>query len=122
MTESDAVDIVEIAINRHASDLTTKAMALVALLKLSSRFPSCSEYDLFFKLLLSTTAYLKLEFAKNQFTQKHKLLGETLWMVLCLTGSVTLEPLGSKCSTLHCAEIQHLFRIMEVERIEPMAN
>lgn len=48
MTESDAVDIVEIAINRHASDLTTKAMALVALLKLSSRFPSCSEYDLFF--------------------------------------------------------------------------
>ncbi|WVZ09812.1 hypothetical protein V8G54_014342 [Vigna mungo] len=43
VTESDAVDIVEIAINRHASDLTTKAMALVALLKLSSRFPSCSE-------------------------------------------------------------------------------
>ncbi|CAJ1931490.1 unnamed protein product [Sphenostylis stenocarpa] len=43
VTESDAVDVVEIAINRHASDLTTKAMALVALLKLSSRFPSCSE-------------------------------------------------------------------------------
>lgn len=50
MTESDAVDVVEIAIKRHASDLTTKAMALVALLKLSSRFPSCSEYDLRFKL------------------------------------------------------------------------
>ncbi|KAK7309502.1 hypothetical protein RJT34_06282 [Clitoria ternatea] len=43
VTESDAVDVVEIAIKRHASDLTTKAMALVALLKLSSRFPSCSE-------------------------------------------------------------------------------
>nr|KYP66181.1 AP-1 complex subunit gamma-1 [Cajanus cajan] len=43
VTESDAVDIIEIAIKRHASDLTTKAMALVALLKLSSRFPSCSE-------------------------------------------------------------------------------
>jgi hypothetical protein len=44
VTESDAVDVVEIAIKRRASDLTTKAMALAALLKLSSRFPSCSEY------------------------------------------------------------------------------
>ncbi|KAL4315103.1 AP-1 complex subunit gamma-2 isoform X2 [Arachis ipaensis] len=43
VTESDAVDVLEIAIKRHESDLTTKAMALVALLKLSSRFPSCSE-------------------------------------------------------------------------------
>ncbi|KAJ9188003.1 hypothetical protein P3X46_003405 [Hevea brasiliensis] len=42
VTESDAVDVVEIAIQRHALDLTTKAMALIALLKLSSRFPSCS--------------------------------------------------------------------------------
>ncbi|KAE9597037.1 putative adaptor protein complex AP-1, gamma subunit [Lupinus albus] len=42
VTESDAVDVVEIAIKRHASDLTTKAMALVALLKLSSHFHSCS--------------------------------------------------------------------------------
>ncbi|KAE9614420.1 putative adaptor protein complex AP-1, gamma subunit [Lupinus albus] len=43
VTESDALDVVEIAIKRHPSDLTTKAMALVALLKLSSRFPSLSE-------------------------------------------------------------------------------
>ncbi|KAJ8758961.1 hypothetical protein K2173_003199 [Erythroxylum novogranatense] len=43
VTESDAVDVVEIAMKRHSSDLTTKAMALIALLKLSSRFPSCSE-------------------------------------------------------------------------------
>ncbi|PON98906.1 Adaptor protein complex AP-1, gamma subunit [Trema orientale] len=43
VTESDAVDVAETAIKRHASDLTTKAMALIALLKLSSRFPSCSE-------------------------------------------------------------------------------
>ncbi|XP_025654328.1 AP-1 complex subunit gamma-2 isoform X1 [Arachis hypogaea] len=43
VTESDAVDVLEIAIKRHESDLTTKAMALVALLKFSSRFPSCSE-------------------------------------------------------------------------------
>ncbi|KAI5584447.1 hypothetical protein BDE02_06G082100 [Populus trichocarpa] len=43
VTESDIVDVVEIALKHHALDLTTKAMALIALLKLSSRFPSCSE-------------------------------------------------------------------------------
>ncbi|TYJ43483.1 hypothetical protein E1A91_A03G156300v1 [Gossypium mustelinum] len=43
VTECDAVDAVEVAIKRHTSDLTTKAMALIALLKLSSRFPSYSE-------------------------------------------------------------------------------
>ncbi|XP_034217878.1 AP-1 complex subunit gamma-2-like isoform X1 [Prunus dulcis] len=43
VTESDAVDVIEIVIKHHTSDLTTKAMAMVALLKLSSRFPSCSE-------------------------------------------------------------------------------
>ena len=46
MTESDVVRVVEIALKRHSSDLTTKAMALVSLLKLSSRFPSRSEYDM----------------------------------------------------------------------------
>ncbi|KAG6654464.1 hypothetical protein CIPAW_05G147600 [Carya illinoinensis] len=43
VTESDAVDVVEVAIKHHTSDLTTKAMSLIALLKLSSRFPSSSE-------------------------------------------------------------------------------
>ncbi|CAJ1940065.1 unnamed protein product [Sphenostylis stenocarpa] len=43
VSESDVVHIVEIALERHTSDLTTKAMTLVALLKLSARFPSCSE-------------------------------------------------------------------------------
>lgn len=38
------MDVIEEAITRHNSDSTTKAMALVALLKLSSRFPSISEY------------------------------------------------------------------------------
>jgi AP-1 complex subunit gamma-1 len=46
VTESDAVDVVEHALKRPASDLTTKEMALIALLKLSSRFPSCTEYDM----------------------------------------------------------------------------
>lgn len=44
VTEADAVDVVEAAIGRHSSDLTTQAMCLIALLKLSSRFPSCSKY------------------------------------------------------------------------------
>ncbi|KAG8498493.1 hypothetical protein CXB51_004894 [Gossypium anomalum] len=43
VTECHAVDAVEVAIKRHTSDLTTKAMALIALLKISSRFPSYSE-------------------------------------------------------------------------------
>ncbi|CAN6676082.1 unnamed protein product [Malus baccata var. baccata] len=46
VTESDAVDVIEVAIKHHTSDLTTKAMGLIALLKLSSRFPSCSESTL----------------------------------------------------------------------------
>lgn len=53
MTESDTVDVVEIALKRQASDLTTKAMALVSLLKLSSRFPSCSEYDMLFQMFVN---------------------------------------------------------------------
>ncbi|GJT98504.1 ribonuclease H-like domain-containing protein [Tanacetum coccineum] len=43
VTENDAVDVIELAINRHTSDLTTRSMCLIALLKLSSRFPSCSQ-------------------------------------------------------------------------------
>ncbi|KAD4983198.1 hypothetical protein E3N88_19869 [Mikania micrantha] len=43
VTENDAVDVIEVAIKCHASDLTTRAMCLTALLKLSSRFPSCSQ-------------------------------------------------------------------------------
>lgn len=59
MTESDAVDVVEIAIKHHSSDITTKAMAMVALLKLSSRFPSCSEY-----VMLLILFYYLLYFAQ----------------------------------------------------------
>ncbi|XP_078430450.1 AP-1 complex subunit gamma-2-like [Wolffia australiana] len=41
--ESDVVDVVETALKRHSSDITTRAMSLIALLKLSSRFPILSE-------------------------------------------------------------------------------
>ncbi|CAH9107581.1 unnamed protein product [Cuscuta epithymum] len=43
VTESDAVDVVVAALTSHSSDLTTRAMCLIALLKLSNRFPSCSQ-------------------------------------------------------------------------------
>lgn len=43
VTESDAVDVVETSFKNHSFDLTTRAMCLIALLKLSSRFPSCSQ-------------------------------------------------------------------------------
>ncbi|XP_042494397.1 AP-1 complex subunit gamma-2-like isoform X2 [Macadamia integrifolia] len=43
VTESDAVDVLEIAMKLDTSDITTRAMSLIALLKLSSRFPSCSQ-------------------------------------------------------------------------------
>ncbi|WVZ73242.1 hypothetical protein U9M48_021571 [Paspalum notatum var. saurae] len=43
VTESEAVDSIEVILNRYSTDVTTGAMCLVALLKLSSRFPSASE-------------------------------------------------------------------------------
>ncbi|KAM0882088.1 hypothetical protein ACQ4PT_032547 [Festuca glaucescens] len=43
VTESDAVDAVELGFNCYSADVTTRSMCLVALLKLSSRFPSMSE-------------------------------------------------------------------------------
>ncbi|KAJ3707537.1 hypothetical protein LUZ61_011242 [Rhynchospora tenuis] len=43
VTESDAIDLVELALKRHTTDTTTRAMCLVSLLKLSSRFPPTSE-------------------------------------------------------------------------------
>jgi len=43
VTETEAVDAVELGFNRYSADVTTRSMCLVALLKLSSRFPSMSE-------------------------------------------------------------------------------
>ncbi|CAN4075646.1 unnamed protein product [Withania somnifera] len=41
VTESDAVNVLETSIKSHSCGLTSRAMCLIALLKLSSRFPSC---------------------------------------------------------------------------------
>jgi AP-1 complex subunit gamma-1 len=43
VTESDAVNAVDLALKRYSADVTTRAMCLVSLLKLSSRFPPTSE-------------------------------------------------------------------------------
>jgi AP-1 complex subunit gamma-1 len=43
VTESDAIDLIELALKRHTTDTATRAMCLVSLLKLSSRFPPTSE-------------------------------------------------------------------------------
>ncbi|KAH9627183.1 hypothetical protein KSS87_020729, partial [Heliosperma pusillum] len=43
VTESDIIDVIDTAIKRHQSDTTILAMCLNALLKLSSRFPACSQ-------------------------------------------------------------------------------
>eukprot|EP01018_Ginkgo_biloba_P007028 Gb_02741 [translate_table: standard] len=43
VTESDAVDVLETVLKSSTSNMTTRAMALTSLLKLSSRFPPCSE-------------------------------------------------------------------------------
>ncbi|XP_052173857.1 AP-1 complex subunit gamma-2-like isoform X2 [Diospyros lotus] len=43
VTESDALDVIETVMKRHNSDLTTQAMCLISLMKLSCRFPSCSQ-------------------------------------------------------------------------------
>ncbi|KAI5436998.1 hypothetical protein KIW84_023209 [Lathyrus oleraceus] len=81
VTESDAVDVVEIAIKRHASDLTTKAMALVALLKLSSRFPSCSKR--IEEIIVQLKGNLELELQQraiefNSVIAKHQNIRSTL--------------------------------------------
>ncbi|XP_042388456.1 AP-1 complex subunit gamma-2-like isoform X1 [Zingiber officinale] len=42
VTESDAVDVLEARLISHSSDTATRSMSLIALLKLSSRFPPTS--------------------------------------------------------------------------------
>ncbi|KAM7252282.1 hypothetical protein ACFE04_024165 [Oxalis oulophora] len=75
VTESDAVDVVETAIKRHSSDVTTKAMALISLLKLSSRFPSCSQRIK--DIIVQNKGSLVLELQQrsiefNSIVEKHK--------------------------------------------------
>ncbi|MCH99907.1 AP-1 complex subunit gamma-2, partial [Trifolium medium] len=77
----DAVDVVEHALKRHSSDLTTKEMALVALLKLSSRFPSCTERIR--EIIIQYKGNLVLELQQrsiefNSIIAKHQNISSTL--------------------------------------------
>lgn len=47
VTESDAVDVVEKVVKDPRVKPETRAIALTALLKLSSRFPVCTGLDLY---------------------------------------------------------------------------
>ncbi|XP_020244626.1 AP-1 complex subunit gamma-2-like [Asparagus officinalis] len=75
VTESDAVDLLEVALKRHSSDITTQAMCLIALLKLSSRFPLVSERIR--ELIVQQKGSLLLELQQrsiefNSIIQKHQ--------------------------------------------------
>nr|CAB3469730.1 unnamed protein product [Digitaria exilis] len=69
VTESDAVDAVEVALKRYSADVTTRAMCLVSLLKLSSRFPPTSESSLLERMpVLDEANYLVKRAASMQAT------------------------------------------------------
>ncbi|KAK9707352.1 hypothetical protein RND81_07G191700 [Saponaria officinalis] len=75
VTESDAIDVIEMAIKHHNSDTTTRAMSLIALLKLSSRFPACSQRVK--EILLQHKGSLLLELQQraiefNSITERHQ--------------------------------------------------
>ncbi|KAK1273219.1 AP-1 complex subunit gamma-2 [Acorus gramineus] len=81
VTESDAVDVVEISLKRHSSDITTRAMSLIALLKLSSRFPPCSERIR--EIIIQQKGSLVLELQQrslefNAIIQKHQNIKSSL--------------------------------------------
>nr|VDD51247.1 unnamed protein product [Brassica oleracea] len=67
VTESDAVDVFETAVKHHSSDVTTKAMALIALLKISSRFP-------FSRLIMRVKSII----GQNKVIQKHQNIRSSL--------------------------------------------
>uniref|UniRef100_A0A1D1YK71 AP-1 complex subunit gamma n=1 Tax=Anthurium amnicola TaxID=1678845 RepID=A0A1D1YK71_9ARAE len=75
VTESDIVDVVETSLKHHAFDITTRAMSLVSLLKLSSRFPPCSERIK--EIIIQQKGSLMLELQQrsiefNSIIQKHQ--------------------------------------------------
>ncbi|KAJ9554535.1 hypothetical protein OSB04_018580 [Centaurea solstitialis] len=75
VTECDAVDVVESAMKHHLLDLTTRAMCLIALLKLSSRFPECSQRIK--EIIAQSKGSLLLELQQrsvefNSIIQKHQ--------------------------------------------------
>jgi AP-1 complex subunit gamma-1 len=81
VTDSDAVDVIENAIKHHTTDLATRAMCLIALLKLSSRFPSCSQRIK--DIMVQNKGSLVLELQQrsiefNSIIEKHQNIRSTL--------------------------------------------
>lgn len=81
VTESDAVDVVEVALKSHSSDITIRAMSLITLLKLSSRFPPISERIR--ELIIQHKGNFDLELQQrsiefNNIIQKHKNIKSSL--------------------------------------------
>ncbi|EYU29716.1 hypothetical protein MIMGU_mgv1a001222mg [Erythranthe guttata] len=81
VTEADAVGVVETAIKRHSWDLTTRAMCLVSLLKLSSRYPSCAKR--INEIILHQKGSLVLELQQraiefNSIIEKHEKIRSAL--------------------------------------------
>lgn len=81
VTESDAVDVVEVALKSHSSDITIRAMSLITLLKLSSRFPPTSERIR--ELIIQHKGNFELELQQrsiefNNIIQKHKNIKSSL--------------------------------------------
>lgn len=62
VTESDAVDVIETVLKDARTSLTTQAYALTALLKLSSRFPTISQYVIDADLHFHTFDYLRFTY------------------------------------------------------------
>ncbi|KAG0454524.1 hypothetical protein HPP92_023816 [Vanilla planifolia] len=81
VTESDVVDAVEVALRYHSSDITTRAMSLIALLKLSSRFPPTSERIR--GIIMHNKGSIELELQQrsiefNNIIQKHQNIKSSL--------------------------------------------
>ncbi|XP_074295972.1 AP-1 complex subunit gamma-2-like [Silene latifolia] len=81
VTESDVIDIIEMAIKRHNSDIATSTMCLIALLKLSSRFPPCSQRVK--EILVQHKGSLLLELQQraiefNSIIERHQNIRSTL--------------------------------------------
>ncbi|XP_074300275.1 AP-1 complex subunit gamma-2-like [Silene latifolia] len=81
VTESDVIDIIEMAIKRHNSDIATNTMCLIALLKLSSRFPPCSQRVK--EILVQHKGSLLLELQQraiefNSIIERHQNIRSTL--------------------------------------------
>ncbi|KAL7091623.1 hypothetical protein ACP275_12G117200 [Erythranthe tilingii] len=81
VTEAEAVGVVETALRCHSWDLTTRAMCLVSLLKLSSRYPSCAKR--INEIILHQKGSLVLELQQraiefNSIIEKHEKIRSAL--------------------------------------------